>query len=180
VVSEDSTIRRATAAMEPYLPELIGPGEADAFAAELAAASDDDALIAVVGQQHRVREWLADYLEAVTSSPRDYARLSGDPEFVPGLVLLEVLGRVETSEILADNLVRLVSLNSFCSGIPRRHISLRIDQEDCVISDRIHQSAKDVLGSKRGRFGNGGARTSRARQSHLRVARFHGTPVPQQ
>ncbi|MEU4240745.1 hypothetical protein [Actinoplanes sp. NPDC026619] len=82
MASEESTIRRATAAMEPYLPELIGPGEAGAFAAELAAASDDDALIAVVGQQTRVREWLSDYLEAVTSSQRDYARLSGDPEFV--------------------------------------------------------------------------------------------------
>jgi hypothetical protein len=82
VVSEDSNVRRAADAVRPHLPELIGPDLADTFGAEIAAASDDEELIALVGRQARVREWLSDYLEAESSTPRDYTRLSGDPGFV--------------------------------------------------------------------------------------------------
>jgi hypothetical protein len=82
VANEDSTLRRAAEAVLLHLPELIGPGLADAFGAKIAAASNDEQLIAVVGQQAQVREWLSDYLEAVSSIPRDYTRLSGDAGFV--------------------------------------------------------------------------------------------------
>lgn len=82
MTSEESPIRRAAAAVRSHLPELVGPDAADAFTAELAAASDDESLIGVVGRQDRVREWMSDYLEAVASSERDYTRLSGDPGFV--------------------------------------------------------------------------------------------------
>jgi hypothetical protein len=82
VTKEESSIRRAATAVRPHLPELIGTDVTDAFTAELAAASDDEGLIAVIGSQDRVREWTSDYLEAVASSERDYTRLSGDPGFV--------------------------------------------------------------------------------------------------
>jgi hypothetical protein len=82
VASDDSTVRRAADAVRPHLPELIGPDLADAFGAEIAAAADDEQLIALVARQARVREWLSDYLEVVSSTQRDYPRLSGEAGFV--------------------------------------------------------------------------------------------------
>ncbi len=82
MASDESPIRRAAAAVRPHLPELVGTETADAFTAELVAASDDEGLITVVSRQAWVREWMADYLEVVTSSERDYTRPSGDPAFV--------------------------------------------------------------------------------------------------
>ncbi|MGW3960050.1 hypothetical protein ACWED2_09510 [Amycolatopsis sp. NPDC005003] len=80
--NEESSIRGAAAAVRPHLPELIGTESAATFTAELAAAPDDESLVSVISRQDRVREWMSDYLEAVSASERDYARLSGDPGFV--------------------------------------------------------------------------------------------------
>ncbi|RSM44832.1 hypothetical protein DMA12_14900 [Amycolatopsis balhimycina DSM 5908] len=80
--NEESSIRGAAAAVRPHLPELIGTESAGTFTAELAAAPDDESLISVISRQDRVREWMSDYLEAVSASERDYTRLSGDPGFV--------------------------------------------------------------------------------------------------
>ncbi|GAA0564709.1 hypothetical protein GCM10010172_55180 [Paractinoplanes ferrugineus] len=82
MASEESTVRRAVQAVRPHLPELLGPDLAGTFGAEIAAVADDEQLIVLVERQPRVREWLADYLEAVSSAPRDYTRLPGDAEFV--------------------------------------------------------------------------------------------------
>ena len=52
---------------------------------------------------------------------------------------LSVLIRIKTREMLADDFRRLIALETACAGIPTGHISLLIEHEDRVVSDRINE-----------------------------------------
>src|SRR5437660_8813315 len=57
-------------------------------------------------------------------------------------VELDVLGRVKARHVLADDLRRTVSLDSFCPRIPGSHASRRVEHEDRVVSDTLHEQAE--------------------------------------
>src|SRR5437879_13347820 len=57
-------------------------------------------------------------------------------------VELDVPGRVKARHVLADDLRRTVSLDSFCPRIPGSHASRRVEHEDRVLSDTHPDTAQ--------------------------------------
>lgn len=75
---EETEIRQAARAVIPFLDELLGAQRAEAFAEEISAAPDDEHIVELAHSEPVVSEWIADYLDAATSSFR-YTGLAGDP-----------------------------------------------------------------------------------------------------
>ena len=67
---EETEIRQAARAVIPFLDELLGAQRAEAFAEEISAAPDDEHIVELAHSEPVVSEWIADYLDAATSSFR--------------------------------------------------------------------------------------------------------------
>lgn len=59
-----------------------------------------------------------------------------------GLARGDILGQVEGGEVTAYDFVRLIALDAPRAVVPGRHVALRVEQEDCVVFDGLHQQAK--------------------------------------
>src|SRR6185312_5423295 len=60
---------------------------------------------------------------------------------------LDVLFRIETGKMLADDLVGGIALEALGSGVPRRNVSGRVENEDGVVLHRGDQKPKPLLAS---------------------------------
>jgi hypothetical protein len=54
---------------------------------------------------------------------------------------------IETGEVLADDLVRLISLDMFSADIPTRDISRRSQRENGVVANPLNQETESLLTS---------------------------------
>jgi hypothetical protein len=70
----------------------------------------------------------------------DVAVVTLGGEHLRGLAGSDVVGRVELGEVLADDLVRLVALDAFRSGVPGEHVTLRVEQEERIVGDAVDES----------------------------------------
>ena len=62
-----------------------------------------------------------------------------------GQVLPLVFLRVEAREVLSDDLFGAITLDAFGSAVPSRDSSLRIEHEDRVVLDCLHQQLELLL-----------------------------------
>jgi hypothetical protein len=56
-----------------------------------------------------------------------------------------ILLRVETREVLSDDIFGAITLDAFGSAVPSRDSSLRIEHEDRVVLDPLHQQLELLL-----------------------------------
>jgi hypothetical protein len=63
----------------------------------------------------------------------------GSQERAPRHALPLILLRVEAREVLSDDLFGAITLDAFGAAVPRRDSSLRIEHEDRVVLDSLHQ-----------------------------------------
>src|SRR5271165_1497401 len=59
---------------------------------------------------------------------------------------------IELREMLADDLVRRVSLDPFRSRIPANHSTFRIEHEDRIITGSVHQQTKSLFTTAKSRL----------------------------
>src|SRR5262245_9800689 len=69
-----------------------------------------------------------------------------NPQDASGLVILDVLRRVEDREIAPYDLGRPIPLDPLCAGVPTGHTPLRIEHKDGVILDAFDQKPKALPG----------------------------------
>jgi hypothetical protein len=109
-------------------------GEADERAALVAHGGDDD-----VGPEQR--SVLADPPALVLERAVPGRHL----QLVRGYVAREGVGRIETGEMAADDLVGAIALEALRAGVPRQDVSFGIEHEDGVVAHALHEQAKAFL-----------------------------------
>ncbi len=67
----------------------------------------------------------------------------------PGDALLEVLGRVETGEMLADDLVGLIALEAARPRIPAGDMPLDVEHVDGIVGDALNQHLEPAARARR-------------------------------
>ena len=86
---------------------------------------------------------------AVFTDPPAFVLEAAQPLGLGELVLRqlasECVRRIEHREVVADDLIGAVALEALCPGVPGVHPTVRIEQEDGVVSDRLDEEAKTFL-----------------------------------
>ena len=90
--------------------------------------------------------------QAAHTHPAVRVAVSGNPQGPIGNALRSVLWRHEYGEMLADNLLCGIALETMGTGVPAHHMPIRIEHEDGVILDGGYQQL-EALSLIEERFG---------------------------
>src|SRR6185312_15032989 len=123
---------------EPQFPRTTLSNVAD----DLAKADKLFTLVAKAGNYH-VRPEPRSILPYPPAFIFKAASFPRHAQFMCRLARVEIVLRIEESEVLADDFLCLVLLQPLGPGVPGGDSSFRIKKEDGIIRDRIHQKTKD-------------------------------------
>ncbi len=76
--------------------------------------------------------------------------MGGDLEHPLRLACRDVLGGIEDREVLPENLVDLVALDALGAEVPGRDVAARVEHENGVVPDALHEEAEALLRLRRG------------------------------
>src|SRR5262249_7803737 len=72
-------------------------------------------------------------------------------QFLVRLPLLQVFGSEKTGEMLSDDLGLRIAEDALGPGVPGADLSVRIEEEDGIVGQALHQQAVLFFGSAQGR-----------------------------